>query len=211
MIVVKEIYKSFQSNHVLKDLNMVVKEQESICINGLNGSGKSTLLKICSGLMLPEKGEIKIFKKSFHNYKEVLEIKRRLGVLLHSNMIYPNYTVLENLTFFSRLLGIINFKDRIDAVLEELNINQFSRIEVHKLSNGNQRKVGIAKSILNDPELLIIDEPEANLDNEGSQLIVQLLLNRLDAGKSNLFTSHSELFYKKCSTKTLNLKNGRLI
>lgn len=210
MIEVKKIYKSFQSNHVLNNLNMVISKQESICISGLNGSGKSTLLNICSGLMLPEKGEIKIFGKSFQNYKEVLEIKRRLGVLLHSNMLYPNNTVLENLTFFSKLLGILNFKERINTILEELNINQFSGIEVNKLSNGNQRKVGIAKSILNDPELLIIDEPEANLDNNGSKLIVKLLLKRLEEGKSNLFTSHSELFYKKCSTKTFNLKDGRL-
>ncbi len=211
MIEVKEIYKSFQYNHVLKNLNMIVNKGESICINGLNGSGKSTLLNICSGLMLPEKGQIKIFKKSFHNSKEVLDIKKRLGVLLHSNMLYPNYTVMQNLTFFSKLLGVLNFKDRINSILEELNINQFSEIEVYKLSNGNQRKVGIAKSILNDPLLLIIDEPEANLDSDGSKLIIKILLNRLDSGKSNLFTSHSELFYKKCSTKTFNLKDGRLI
>ena len=95
MIEVKEIYKSFQSNRVLNNLNMVVSKQESICISGLNGSGKSTLMNICSGLMLPEKGEIKIFGKSFQNYKEVLEIKRRLGVLLHSNMLYPNYTTVS--------------------------------------------------------------------------------------------------------------------
>ena len=146
MIEVKEIYKSFQSNHVLNNLNMVVTKQESICISGLNGSGKSTLMNICSGLMLPEKGEIKIFGKSFQNYKEVLEIKKRLGVLLHSNMLYPNYTILENLTFFSKLLGILNFKERIGIVLEELNINQFSGIQVNKLSNGNQRKVGEGRS-----------------------------------------------------------------
>ena len=89
---------------------------DSVCVLGENGSGKSTLLRIISGLLKPDKGSVKIFDRDPYKQPENLFVKQRIGVLMHSNMLYPQLTLKENLLFFSKLLGIINYKNRVDEI-----------------------------------------------------------------------------------------------
>ena len=164
LLSAKKINKSYQDNNVLQDVNLDIKSGDSICISGENGSGKSTLLKIFCGLLRPDIGTLSVLGRDPYKQPENLFIKQRMGVLMHSNMLYPQLTVKENLLFFSKLLGIIKYRSRVCEVTDELNISKFLNIEIYKLSNGNRRKASFAKSLLNDPEILITDEPEANID-----------------------------------------------
>ena len=183
---------------------------DSICILGENGSGKSTLLRIFCGLLKPDKGTVKVLNRDPYRQPENLFIKQRMGVLMHSNMLYPQLTLKENLLFFSKLLGIIDYKNRVNEVADELNISRFLNIEIYKLSNGNQRKAGFAKSLLNDPEILIADEPDANIDNDTIEIFSRIFLQRSNKSKANLFTSHNEVFLKKCSNRKIKLNSGSL-
>tara|TARA_B100001029_G_scaffold179087_1_gene187416 strand:+ start:11505 stop:12149 length:645 start_codon:yes stop_codon:yes gene_type:complete len=211
LLTAKKINKSYQDNHVLQDANLDIKSGDSICISGENGSGKSTLLKIFCGLLRPDLGKLSILDRDPYKQPENLFIKQRIGVLMHSNMLYPQLTLKENLLFFSKLLGIINHRSRTYEVTDELNISKFLDIEIYKLSNGNRRKAGFAKSLLNDPEILITDEPEANIDSDTIEIFSNIFLQRLERSKANLFTSHNEKFYEKCSNKRMKLEHGRLL
>tara|TARA_B100001996_G_scaffold199084_1_gene152412 strand:- start:600 stop:1277 length:678 start_codon:yes stop_codon:yes gene_type:complete len=206
----KKINKSYQDNHVILNANLNIEYGDSICILGENGSGKSTLLKIFSGLLKPDHGTLKVLERDPYKQPENLFIKQRMGVLMHSNMLYPQLTLKENLLFFSKLLGIIEYKNRVSEVAEELSISRFLNIEIYKLSNGNQRKAGFAKSLLNNPEILIADEPDANIDNDTIEIFSNIFTQRSNKSKVNLFTSHNEFFLKKCSNRKINLKSGSL-
>ena len=211
LLEVSNIKKSFQDNLVLENLSLSLDLEESICITGSNGSGKSTLLKICSGLLHPDQGAVNVLEKSFLSQSQGLEIRRRIGVLLHSNMLYPTYTVRQNLYLFAKILGIIEYKSRVGEIVERLGLDDSMDKEVQKLSNGNKRKVGLCKSLLNDPDLLIIDEPESNLDAESLKTIAGILTDRATSGKGNLFTSHSVEFSALCSTKSFKITSKSLV
>ena len=107
-----KINKSYQDNHVIMNSSLSLDHGDSVCVLGENGSGKSTLLRIISGLLKPDKGSVKIFDRDPYKQPENLFVKQRIGVLMHSNMLYPQLTLKENLLFFSKLLGIINYKNR---------------------------------------------------------------------------------------------------
>ena len=205
-----KLNKSYERNRVIQDASISIDKGDSVCIIGENGSGKSTLLKIFCGLIKPDKGILKILNADPFKHPDNLIIKQRIGVLLHSNMLYPVLTLKENLTFFSKLLGIVDFKTNVDKVASKLNLEKFLNTEVYKLSNGNQRKAGFAKSILNDPEILITDEPEANIDHQSTEIFSLIFKERSQRLKANVFTSHSESFYNSCSNKKLGLSSGRL-
>tara|TARA_B100001105_G_C22397704_1_gene447600 strand:- start:1309 stop:1947 length:639 start_codon:yes stop_codon:yes gene_type:complete len=209
LLEVSNIKKSFQDNLVLENLSLSLDLGESICITGANGSGKSTLLKICSGLLHPDQGAISVLEKSFQS--QGLEIRRRIGVLLHSNMLYPTYTIRQNLYLFAKILGIIEYKSRVGEIVERLGLDNSMDKEVQKLSNGNKRKVGLCKSLLNDPDLLIVDEPESNLDEESLKTIAVILMDRAKGGKGNIFTSHSVEFSALCSTKSFKITSKSLV
>ena len=203
-----KINKSYQDKHVIMNSSLSLDHGDSVCVLGENGSGKSTLLRIISGLLKPDKGSVKIFDRDPYKQPENLFVKQRIGVLMHSNMLYPQLTLKENLLFFSKLLGIINYKNRVDEIANELNISGLLNIEIYKLSNGNQRKAGFAKSLLNDPQILIADEPDANIDNSTIEIFSDIFLKRSKKSKANLFTSHNELFFNKCSNRKLKLISG---
>lgn len=205
-----KINKSYQDNNVILNASLSMEHGDSICILGENGSGKSTLLRIFSGLLKPDKGTVKVLDKDPYKQPENLFIKQKMGVLMHSNMLYPQLTLKENLSFFSKLLGIIEYKTRVNEVADELNISRFLNIEIYKLSNGNQRKASFAKSLLNDPEILIADEPDANIDNDTIETFSNIFLQRSKKSKANLFTSHNEVFFKKCSNRKMKLNSGSL-
>ena len=211
LLSAKKINKSYQDNNVLQDVSLDIKSGDSICISGENGSGKSTLLKIFCGLLRPDIGTLSVLGRDPYKQPENLFIKQRMGVLMHSNMLYPQLTVKENLLFFSKLLGIIKYRSRVCEVTDELNISKFLNIEIYKLSNGNRRKASFAKSLLNDPEILITDEPEANIDNDTIEIFANIFTQRLKRSKANIFTSHNEKFSEKCSNRRMKLENGRLL
>ena len=92
-----------------------------------------------------------------------------MGVVLHEDMLYPQLSVLENLNFYSKILGIKNIHDKVEELSTLLNLTKYLKISVSKLSNGNKKRVSFAKSLLNDPDILFADEPESNLDDEGKK------------------------------------------
>ena len=207
ILSLKKIFKSYEANVVIDNFSFDVDYGESVGIFGKNGSGKSTILKICCGLLQPDSGSISVMGKSFNSSEESLQIKSRMGVMLHDDMIYPQLTIKENLVFYSKILGIKNTTENIQEISSLLDIDEYMNVPVLKLSNGNKRRASLGKSLLNDPDILIADEPESNLDDKGKEIVSKVLSNRRKRGLTNFFSTHSKDFLKECSSKTIKL-NG---
>ena len=159
ILSLKKIFKSYEANIVIDNFSFDVDYGESVGIFGKNGSGKSTILKICCGLLQPDSGSISVMGKSFSSSEESLQIKSRMGVMLHDDMIYPQLTIKENLIFYSKILGIKNIIENIQKISSLLDIDEYMNVPVLKLSNGNKRRASLGKSLLNNQDILIADEP----------------------------------------------------
>ena len=207
ILSLKKIFKSYEANVVIDNFSFDIDYGESVGIFGKNGSGKSTILKICCGLLQPDSGSISVMGKSFSSSEESLQIKSRMGVMLHDDMIYPQLTIKENLVFYSKILGIKNTTENIQKISSLLDIDEYMNVPVIKLSNGNKRRASLGKSLLNNPEILIADEPESNLDDKGKEIVSKVFKHRRENGLTNFFSTHSKDFLKECSSKTIKL-NG---
>ena len=207
ILSLQKIFKSYEANVVINNFSFDIDYGESVGMFGKNGSGKSTILKICCGLLQPDSGNIRVMGKSFTSSEESLQIKSRMGVMLHDDMIYPQLTIKENLIFYSKILGIKDATENIQKISSLLDIDKYMNVPVIKLSNGNKRRASLGKSLLNNPEILIADEPESNLDDKGKEIVSKVFNYRRERGLTNFFSTHSKDFLKECSSKTIKL-NG---
>ena len=205
VLSLNNISKSYQNNLVINNFSVDFNYGNSVGIIGKNGSGKSTILKISCGLLKPDSGNVLLMGKSFDSTEESLLIKSRMGVVLHEDMLYPQLTVFENLNFYSKILGIKNVNNKIEELSTLLNLSDYLKISVSKLSNGNKKRVSFAKSLLNDPDILFADEPESNLDDNGKEIVSKIFNDRRKRGLTNFFSTHSEIFLEKCSNHLINL------
>ncbi len=206
ILSLQKVFKSYEKNIVINNFSIDIDYGESVGVYGKNGSGKSTILKICCGLLKPDSGNIRVMGKSFNSLEESLLIKSRMGVMLHDDMLYPQLSVKENLIFYSRILGIKDIFENINKISSILKLEEYMDVQVIKLSNGNKRRASLGKSLLNNPDILIVDEPESNLDDNGKEIVSQIFNERRDKGLTNFFSTHSKKFLKECSSKTINLK-----
>ena len=194
ILSLSKISKSYQNNLVINNFSININYGDSVGIIGKNGSGKSTILKISCGLLKPDSGNVLLMGKSFDSTEESLIIKSRMGVVLHEDMLYPQLSVLENLNFYSKILGIKNIHDKVEELSTLLNLTKYLKISVSKLSNGNKKGVSFAKSLLNDPDILFADEPESNLDDEGKEIVFKIFNDRSKRGLTNFLVPTQRYF-----------------
>ena len=148
ILSLSKISKSYQNNLVINNFSININYGDSVGIIGKNGSGKSTILKISCGLLKPDSGNVLLMGKSFDSTEESLIIKSRMGVVLHEDMLYPQLSVLENLNFYSKILGIKNIHDKIEELSTLLNLTKYLKISASKLSNGNKKNYILFKKTL---------------------------------------------------------------
>ncbi len=188
MLTASNLYKSFGSRRVLRGVNIKVDRGEIVSLIGVNGAGKSTLLRILSTLTRPDGGRISLNGLSFD--KDPIHIRQQLGVVLHSPMLYGSLTARENLRFFSQLFGVVDSEKRISMILDEMNLSSRANDLVRTYSRGMQQRLSIARSLLHEPEYLIMDEPLTGLDDDSIQRLNQYLKHAAQQGKAILFATH---------------------
>ena len=169
-------------------LDIEIKRGTITGLLGPNGAGKSTLMKILLGHLYPTAGVIKVLGKDPRDVR----IKKEIGYLPERTSFYTNLTATETLTFFAKLLGLPDqvAKLRISQLLKMVGLDDIGRRLVGEFSHGMRKRLGLAQSLLNDPDLLLLDEPTAGLDPVGCREIKDLILTLGERGKTILLTTH---------------------
>lgn len=186
-IEVQNVVKRFRDQVVLKNVSISFEKGKIHGIVGRNGSGKTVLFKCICGLMHPEEGVI------FVNGKRVgrdVDMPEDIGAIIEAPGFLPNYSGYKNLRFLANIRRKIG-KEEILNVLKTVGLDPESRKHVGKYSLGMRQRLGIAQAIMEDPEILILDEPMNGLDNAGVQDIRALLLGLKEQGKTILLASHN--------------------
>ena len=161
-IDIKDLTKKYKDVVAVSNLNIQIKKGEIFSLLGTNGAGKTTTIKILSTLLLPSNGEVKI--NNFDLIKDKMKIKEIINISPQETAIAPNLTVLENLEFMAGIYQIKNKKEKIDTLIKTFNLEEVLNKKAKNLSGGYQRKLSIAISLINDPQILFLDEPTLGLD-----------------------------------------------
>ena len=187
-ISVEGLEKSYREWPVLWDLNLTVQWGETLALFGANGAGKTTLLRILSTGARPDAGTVRVAGCDLR--RQTAEARRRIGVVGHRSFLYEDLTPRENLTYYARLYGVKDREARVRAALERVGLSSRAGHRVRTLSNGMQKRAAIARAILHQPDVLLLDEPEAGLDRDSRRMLGELLADWTAEGRTAVFTTH---------------------
>ncbi|HSM24419.1 MAG TPA: heme ABC exporter ATP-binding protein CcmA [Anaerolineaceae bacterium] len=188
VIEVKNLVKRFGYKQVLRKLDFSVQQGEFVALLGSNGAGKTTLLRILSSLSKPNIGEIRI--SGYYLPAQAAQVRKKLGVVSHLPLLYGDLSAEENLKFYGRLYGLLDFKDRIQEILQLVGLHNRKKDLVRTFSRGMQQRLAIGRAILHDPEVLLLDEPHTGLDQDAANMLDQLLQRIATRGRTIVMTSH---------------------
>lgn len=188
-IVVRGLHKGFGDGPVLWDLDLTVDWGEFLVIFGANGAGKTTLIKIISTQARPDGGMVSVGGLELGRNDGA--IRRLVGVVAHRGLLYEDLTCHENLLFYGRMFGLKTLRSRIDEVLRLVGLEGRKDQKVRTLSNGIQKRLSIARAVLHKPSILLLDEPEAGLDQDALERMGGLLEEWKREGRTVLMTTHN--------------------
>lgn len=203
------------SNLVLADINLDVHKGDFIYFIGKTGSGKSSFLKILyADLPLTEgTGTIVDYDLNTLKEKDIPFLRRKIGVVFQDFKLLPDRTVKDNLLFVLKATGWTDkeaINGKIEEVLEKVGMANYASKMPHQLSGGEQQRVGIARALLNDPELILADEPTGNLDPQTSIEVMEVLKNINQNGKTIIMATHDYALLLKYPYKTLKFEDGKV-
>jgi heme exporter protein A len=187
---VRNLAKYFGARKVFKGLNFSVTEHQSLVITGKNGSGKTTLLKILSGLISPSNGEV-VFNSNGDLLKRE-EVKRILSLVAPDLNLYEELSALENLKFLSRVQGIKFDDEELKTRIEKVGLKKREDDLVSFFSSGMKQRLKYAFALINDPKILLLDEPSSNLDKEGISYLENVIYEQKKRGILILATNHKD-------------------
>ncbi|MEG0309054.1 MAG: ATP-binding cassette domain-containing protein [Clostridium sp.] len=188
MIEVNSLSKSFKDIEVLNDISINFEKGKIYGIVGRNGSGKSMLLKCLCGFVIPTGGFIKINNKTIG---KDIDVPESVGIIIENPGFLPNYSAFKNLKILAMIKNKIG-KDQIINTIDRVGLDPNSKKWVGKFSLGMKQRLGIAQAIMENPEMLILDEPMNGLDNDGVEDIRKLLLSLKEEGKLIIIASHNK-------------------
>ena len=210
LLQVRNITKRFGKLVAVDDLNLEVRAGEVIGLLGVNGAGKTTVMNMILGLTIPNEGTITVFGRDLQKHR--IDILKRTNFCTTYANLPSNLKVWQNLRVFAGLYGIKNPVDKIEELLEMLGISHLRESITGRLSAGEGTRVNLAKALLNDPELLLLDEPTASLDPDIADKVRKLVL-RLQRERSPaiLYTSHNMRDIEEVCDRILFLHEGRIL
>ena len=209
-IEVKNLKKQFKTTEAVKGINFSINQSETLALLGPNGCGKTTTIGMLLGLITPTSGNIFINGQEL-NYKDhqFLNIMNFASPYVE---LPKKLTVLENLKVYGRMYLIKNLKEKIDQLIEDLNLKTFLNKRTGELSSGQKNRVSLAKSLINDPKILLLDEPTASLDPDTGDYVRSYLEKyKKENDISILLASHNMDEVTRLSDDVLMMKEGQII
>ena len=207
----EHLSKRFGDNLVVDDLSFALYPGECLGVIGPNGAGKTTTFRICLGLTAPDSGSVSVFGEDMPT--QALSIKSRLGVVSQFDSLDPDFSCAENLLVYGRYFGMkrANINARIPKLLEFASLTHKADAKPGELSGGMKRRLSLARALINDPLLLLLDEPTTGLDPQARHLMWERLQQLLQQGKSILLTTHFMDEAERLCDRLLVLDHGRMI
>jgi cell division transport system ATP-binding protein len=205
-----------EHNTILGDINFDIEKGEFVFLVGRTGSGKSSLLKTLYADLPLRLGQIKVAGFDIREIKssEVPLLRRKLGIIFQDFQLFPDRTVAENLLFVMRATGWkenSKMRARLSEVLIQVGLGSVEKKMPHQLSGGEQQRVVIARALLNEPQILLADEPTGNLDPDISDGILKLFKQINNSGTAILMATHDYRVIKKFPTRILKCEDGRVV
>ena len=210
IVEVRGLRKEFGKTVAIEDLNFDVKRGEILGFLGANGAGKTTTISMLLGLITPTRGSIKIFGQEMRSSR--VEILRRMNFASAYQQLPYNLLVCENLYVFAEIYGVNNSKKKIDELLELFEMSHMRKNLTGSLSSGEQTRLTLCKSLLNDPELLLLDEPTASLDPDQADKVRKIIAARQrDTGMTVINTSHNMIDVSELCDRILFMQSGQVV
>ena len=203
-IELRGLSRYFGERTALRDVTLTVPAGATLAVLGRNGAGKSTLLRILAALLRPHAGEVVVFGEPLP--RRAFAVRARLGLLAHEPLLYRELTARENLEYHARLHRVP--RARVEQVLTAVQMERRADEPVRTYSRGMVQRVAVARAVLHEPALLLLDEPRANLDPAASELI-EPLIGR-PSGRTRVLTSHDPAAALAEADLVLALKNGQV-
>jgi len=214
IIDLKKINISIDNKNILSDVSFLMRNGEFMYLIGKTGSGKSSLLKILYGDIKINDGTGEVVGMDILNIKEknIPFLRRKLGIVFQDFKLLPDRSIEKNLEFVLKATDWSDKKkisDRISKVLEKVKLSETLKKFPHELSGGEQQRIAIARAILNNPELILADEPTGNLDPATSVEIMEVLKEINNNGTTILIATHDYDIISKFPAKTLRIEDGK--
>jgi putative ABC transport system ATP-binding protein len=215
MIELINIWKRYSTTEVLKGINLTIKEGEFVSIRGKSGSGKTTLLKIMGFLQPPDEGEVKLLEKSVQTLSDSERSSLRLnniGFVFQFFNLIPSLTVTENIELPLALAAVNKQKrkERALELLEYFDLTKLAKRFPESLSGGERQRIAVIRALANKPKIIIADEPASSLDDENSELLMNLLSSISQKQKVTIVLTTTDLYEKLPTNRDYLLKDGQL-
>jgi heme exporter protein A len=205
----EDIRKTFGHFTALAGVTLNVARGEFLALFGRNGAGKTTFLKIAATLVRHTHGRLRVLGIDISEEPE--QARRRIGFLSHNTYLYRDLTPIENLRFFARLYGLTNPEERIQSLLDRVGLRRRVSDPVRAFSRGLQQRLGIARVMLHDPSLVLLDEPYTGLDANAVETLNQMLDEGAAAGKTIILTTHDLEQGLRGATRAVIIDRGKIV
>lgn len=209
MIEIKKLTKQADNKLILRGVDLLINKGETVAILGPNGAGKSTLLKVLATLIKPTSGLIKV--NGIDLKKNHIKIKKIMGYLPHSSLLYDHYTPLENIVFFGNIYGVKNVEQRATELVKEVGLSFFLNEPVKNFSRGMIQRIAIARAIVHEPEILLLDEPHTGLDQGAIGILNNVILSMKAKGTTTLMVTHDFKQAAEICDRIIIVKNGKIV
>jgi len=222
VITIENMHKIYHENsteefEVLKNINLVVKKNEMVIVSGVSGSGKSTLLSLVAALEKPSSGKIIVLEELVSKLPDIHASKYRAK---HIGIIFQNFNLLESLSVETNVMAPLihsgltfsQIEEKVQYSMKLASIEHKATQEIRLLSGGEKQRCAIARALVHNPELILCDEPTANLDKENTLKFISLLETLQELGKTIVIATHDPLFDTlTCVSRVIKMENGRIL
>ncbi|MES2511107.1 MAG: ATP-binding cassette domain-containing protein [Pseudomonadota bacterium] len=213
LLRIQGLSKRYGETTVVDNLSFVIAPGECLGVIGPNGAGKTTTIRMCLGLTAPDAGEITFMPEggALRMPQDALAIKAKLGIVSQFDSLDPDFSCAENLLVFGRYFGMKDavIRERIPKLLEFAALTHKANAKLSELSGGMKRRLSLARALVNDPQLLLLDEPTTGLDPQARHLMWERLQRLVQQGKSILLTTHFMDEAERLCNRLLVLDHGK--
>jgi heme exporter protein A len=209
MIHIEGLVKSFGHTYALRGVDLEVAEGEFLTIVGPNGAGKTTLLRILATLLKPTSGLVRINGLALSPGDT--EVRRQMGFVSHQPLIYSDLTVEENLRFYGRIYDVHPLEERVDALLDLVGLDGRRHSLAGTLSRGMKQRLSVARSIIHQPSVMLLDEPYTGLDQQATRMLRGLLGAVSPASHTVIMTTHNLEHGLELCDRLVMLSRGRIV